>query len=97
VWGSIKSVGISGFLCARLRVKYVYPHGSNLTVQNGTIVEALSLFANNAKEYFKNLNDCAICYGVVGADKTLPTKKCPNGHWFHGICLYRVLSFYLPV
>jgi hypothetical protein len=55
-------------------------------------VDALSLFANNAKEYFKNVNDCGICYSVVAADKTLPTKKCPNGHWFHGICLYRVCS-----
>ena len=54
-------------------------------------MDALNLFASNAKEYFKGLTDCAICYGVVAADKTLPTKKCPNGHCFHGLCLFKVL------
>ena len=45
---------------------------------------------SNVKAYFANLNDCAICYGVLAVDRTLPTKKCPNGHWFHAICLFKV-------
>jgi len=53
-------------------------------------VDALSLFVSNLKAYFANLNDCAICYGVLAVDRTLPTKKCPNGHWFHAICLFKV-------
>jgi hypothetical protein len=54
-------------------------------------VDALSLFVSNAKSFFANLNDCAICYGVLAAeDRSLPSKKCPNGHWFHAICLYKV-------
>ena len=61
-----------------------------LTAQNGTIIDALTLFASNAKGYFAHLNECAICYGVVAVDRTLPSKKCPNGHWFHAICLYKV-------
>jgi hypothetical protein len=53
-------------------------------------VDALNLFVSNAKAYFANLNDCAICYGVLAVDRTLPSKKCPNGHWFHAICLFKV-------
>jgi hypothetical protein len=53
-------------------------------------VDALHLFVSNAKAYFANLNDCAICYGVLAVDRTLPTKKCPNGHWFHALCLFKV-------
>ena len=53
-------------------------------------MDALHLFVSNAKAYFANLNDCAICYGVLAVDRTLPTKKCPNGHWFHALCLFKV-------
>lgn len=53
-------------------------------------MDALNLFVSNAKAYFANLNECAICYGVLAVDRTLPTKKCPNGHSFHGICLFKV-------
>jgi len=67
---------------------------TRLIFQNGTIIDALTLFASNAKAYFANLNDCAICYGVVAVDRTLPSKKCPNGHWFHAICLYKVVAFH---
>lgn len=56
-------------------------------------MDALNLFVSNAKAYFADLNDCAICYGVLAVDRTLPTKKCPNGHWFHAICLFKVGSF----
>lgn len=54
-------------------------------------MDALTLFVSNTKAYFENLDDCAICYGVLAAaDRSLPTKKCPNGHWFHAICLFKV-------
>jgi len=62
--------------------------------QNGTIVDALTLFVSNVKGYFAHLNECAICYGVIAVDRTLPTKQCPNGHWFHALCLFKVLSLY---
>ena len=58
--------------------------------KNGSIVDALNLFVSNAKGYFANLKDCAICYGVLALDRTLPTMVCPNGHWFHAVCLLKV-------
>jgi len=54
-------------------------------------VDALSLFVTNMKGFFANLNECSICYGVLAVDRTTPTKECPNGHWFHGICLFKVI------
>jgi hypothetical protein len=53
-------------------------------------MDALNLFVSNSKAYFAELNDCAICYGVLAVDRTLPSKKCPNGHLFHAICLFKV-------
>ena len=53
-------------------------------------MDALSLFVSNEKANFAGLKDCAICYGRLASDRTLPTKVCPNGHWFHAICLLKV-------
>lgn len=53
-------------------------------------MDALNLYVRNVKTHFADLNDCAICYGVLATDGTLPTKRCPNGHWFHAICLFKV-------
>jgi len=57
--------------------------------KNGTIVDALSWFVKNAQGYYAKLEECTICYGVLAVDRTLPTKKCPNGHWFHALCLFK--------
>ena len=38
----------------------------------------------------KGQTECAICYSVVGADKTLPKKECPTcKNRFHAGCLFR--------
>lgn len=66
---------------------------TKIACKNGTIVDALNLFAANVKAYFSNLNECAICYGVLAVDRTFVTKQCPNGHWFHALCLYKVRTF----
>ena len=70
---------------------------TKIACKNGTIVDALNLFAANVKANFSNLNECAICYGVLAVDRTFVTKQCPNGHWFHALCLYKVFILLILV
>lgn len=64
---------------------------SVLTVQNGTVLDAITVFKRNVGLYFEGIEDCAICYSVIGvADRQLPTKGCRVcKNKFHGSCLYK--------
>ncbi|KAJ3154933.1 hypothetical protein HDU86_004452 [Geranomyces michiganensis] len=59
--------------------------------QNGSIADAVKLYAKNITLHFKGVEDCAICYSVIGViDRTLPTKQCKTcKHKFHASCLFK--------
>ncbi|KAI8815799.1 uncharacterized protein EV422DRAFT_341247 [Fimicolochytrium jonesii] len=59
--------------------------------QNGSIADAVKLYAKNITLHFEGVEDCAICYSVIGAiDRTLPTKQCKTcKHKFHSSCLFK--------
>ncbi|KAJ3299483.1 hypothetical protein HK104_008755 [Borealophlyctis nickersoniae] len=63
-----------------------------MVAQNGSIVDALGVFKKNISLHFEGVEDCAICYSVIGViDRTLPTKQCKTcKHLFHSSCLYKV-------
>ncbi|KAI8590150.1 hypothetical protein BDZ88DRAFT_461208 [Geranomyces variabilis] len=59
--------------------------------QNGSIADAVRLYGKNIALHFKGVEDCAICYSVIGViDRTLPTKQCKTcKHKFHASCLFK--------
>ncbi|KAJ3014496.1 listerin E3 ubiquitin protein ligase 1, partial [Thoreauomyces humboldtii] len=59
--------------------------------QNGSIADAVKLYGKNISLHFKGVEDCAICYSVIGViDRTLPTKQCKTcKHKFHASCLFK--------
>ncbi|KAJ3176421.1 listerin E3 ubiquitin protein ligase 1 [Geranomyces variabilis] len=59
--------------------------------QNGSIADAVKLYGKNIALHFKGVEDCAICYSVIGViDRTLPTKQCKTcKHKFHASCLFK--------
>jgi hypothetical protein len=64
---------------------------SVMVLQNGSLLDALSLFKNNLSLHFDGVEDCAICYSVIGMDRSLPKKECKTcKHLFHASCLYKV-------
>ncbi|KAI8914215.1 hypothetical protein EDD86DRAFT_186860 [Gorgonomyces haynaldii] len=64
---------------------------SMLSAQNGSLMDAISLFKKNVSLHFQGIEDCAICYSVIGViDRQLPTKQCRVcKHKFHGACLFK--------
>ncbi|KAJ3195439.1 hypothetical protein HK101_000211 [Irineochytrium annulatum] len=49
----------------------------SILAQNASIIEALNQFKKNVKLHFEGVEDCSICYSVIGViDKTLPSKTC---------------------
>lgn len=57
---------------------------------SGSLVDGLVAFKRNVGGMMKGQSECAICYSVVGADKTLPGKRCGTcRNCFHGGCLFR--------
>jgi hypothetical protein len=65
---------------------------SVIVTQNGSVADALSLFKKNVSLHFDGIEDCAICYSIIGAlDRSLPTKKCRTcKNLFHPGCLFKV-------
>ncbi|KAI9096250.1 hypothetical protein DFS34DRAFT_160275 [Phlyctochytrium arcticum] len=59
--------------------------------QNGSILDAIKLFGKNISLHFEGVEDCAICYSVIGViDRTLPTKQCKTcKHLYHSSCLFK--------
>ncbi|KAK9480305.1 hypothetical protein V1514DRAFT_346298 [Lipomyces japonicus] len=61
-----------------------------ITSQNGTIVDALSLFRRNVSLNFEGVTECAICYSILHQDRSLPNKRCQTcKNKFHAGCLYK--------
>lgn len=64
-----------------------------LTVSDGgsnALIDCLLAWRRNVTAALKGQTECAICYSVVGADKTLPKKECPTcKNRFHAGCLFR--------
>ena len=62
-----------------------------LSAQNGSILDAISLFQRNVSLHFEGVADCAICFSILSVqDKSLPSKKCATcKNLFHGSCLFK--------
>jgi len=59
--------------------------------QNGTIIEALQMWKQDADKMFEGIEECAICYCVISTvDRSLPKSACKTcKHKFHSSCLYK--------
>lgn len=54
------------------------------------LIDCLLAWRKNVTATMKGQSECAICYSVVGADRTLPSKVCKTcKNKFHGSCLFR--------
>ena len=54
------------------------------------LIDCLLAWRKNVTAAMKGQSECAICYSVVAADRSLPTKVCKTcKHRFHGSCLFR--------
>ncbi|KAK9723285.1 hypothetical protein K7432_002034 [Basidiobolus ranarum] len=64
---------------------------SVIVSQNGSILDALTLFKRNISLHFEGVEDCTICYSVVGViDRSLPTRQCKTcKNKFHSACLFK--------
>lgn len=64
---------------------------TSLTAQNNHIHDALLLFKQNAEKHFEGIEECAICYSIIGMlDRAIPNKACRVcKHKFHAGCLYK--------
>lgn len=62
-----------------------------LTAQNGSVVDAISLFQRNVSLHFQGVEDCNICFSILSIqDKSLPSKKCQTcKNLFHSSCLFK--------
>ncbi|KAG0329930.1 hypothetical protein BGZ99_010041 [Dissophora globulifera] len=62
-----------------------------VAAQNGSLIDALSLFRRNVGLHFEGVEDCTICYSIVSLqDRSLPNKTCKTcKHRFHASCLYK--------
>ncbi|KAL1917410.1 uncharacterized protein VTP21DRAFT_3803 [Calcarisporiella thermophila] len=62
-----------------------------ITYQNGTIIDAISLFKRNVRLHFDGVEDCTICYSIINVqDRSLPGKQCRTcKNRFHASCLYK--------
>ncbi|KAI3632309.1 hypothetical protein MIR68_009415 [Amoeboaphelidium protococcarum] len=60
-----------------------------MSSQNGSLLDGLMVFKNEADKHFSGVEDCAICYCVIGSlDRALPTKRCKTcKNKFHPACL----------
>ncbi|KXN75019.1 hypothetical protein CONCODRAFT_33945, partial [Conidiobolus coronatus NRRL 28638] len=59
--------------------------------QNGTVADAIQLFKKNIKLHFDGVEDCTICYSVIGViDRSLPNRQCKTcKNKFHSACLFK--------
>ena len=58
------------------------------------LIDCLLAWRKNVTAAMKGQSECAICYSVVGADRTLPSKVCKTcKNKFHGSCLFRCKCF----
>ncbi|KAF2753817.1 hypothetical protein EJ05DRAFT_514744 [Pseudovirgaria hyperparasitica] len=56
----------------------------------GSVVDGLIAFRRNVVGVLKGHVECAICYSVVGPDRSVPGKRCGTcRNAYHGQCLFR--------
>ncbi|XP_007899350.1 E3 ubiquitin-protein ligase listerin [Callorhinchus milii] len=62
-----------------------------LNLQNGSIMEGLTLWKSNVDKRFEGIEECMICFSVIhGSNCSLPKKACRTcKKKFHSACLYR--------
>jgi hypothetical protein len=62
-----------------------------LHAQNGTMVEAISLWRENVEKMFEGVEDCPICYATIHlTTHALPRKQCRTCKYkFHNACLVK--------
>ncbi|WLF76346.1 hypothetical protein PVL30_000047 [Lodderomyces elongisporus] len=61
-----------------------------ISIQNGSVVDAIELFCKNINLHFSGFEDCAICYSILHQDMSLPSKTCQTcNNKFHAACLYK--------
>ncbi|KAF9907518.1 hypothetical protein BX616_000396 [Lobosporangium transversale] len=62
-----------------------------IAAQNGSLIDALTLFRRNVGLHFEGVEDCTICYSIVSLqDRSLPNKTCKTcKNRFHASCLYK--------
>lgn len=61
-----------------------------IALQGGSIIEAVMLFRKNVSLRFAGVEECAICYSILGQERTLPRKKCVTcANKFHAGCLFK--------
>ena len=59
------------------------------------LIDCLLAWRKNVTATMKGQSECAICYSVVGVDRTLPSKVCKTcKNKFHGSCLFRCESLH---
>ena len=72
---------------------YIRIAQGQLTVSEGgsnSLFDCMLNWRRNVTAGLKGQTECAICYSVIGADKTLPKKECPTcKNRFHAGCLFR--------
>ncbi len=58
--------------------------------EGNALIDCLLAWRKNVTAAMKGQTECAICYSVVAADRSLPSKKCPTcKNNFHAACLFR--------
>jgi len=61
-----------------------------ITFSNGNIIDGLQAWRKNVQGALKGAAECAICYSIVSAEKSLPNKKCGTcKNLFHAGCLFK--------
>ena len=61
------------------------------------LIDCLLAWRKNVTATMKGQTECAICYSVVAADRSLPSKVCKTcKNKFHGSCLFRC-EFFLSI
>ncbi|KAI9348131.1 hypothetical protein BDR26DRAFT_24263 [Obelidium mucronatum] len=64
---------------------------ASIIAQNTAILDSLGLWQKNIKLHFEGIEECAICYSVVGViDRSLPSRTCRTcKNKFHAACLFK--------
>jgi len=58
--------------------------------EGNALIDCLTAWRKNVEAALKNQTECAICYSMVAADRTLPKQQCKTcKNRFHASCLFR--------
>ncbi|KAF2835732.1 hypothetical protein M501DRAFT_941447 [Patellaria atrata CBS 101060] len=61
-----------------------------IAFSNGNVVDGLVAWRRNVTGALKGQSECAICYSIISAEKTLPGKRCGTcKNLFHASCLLK--------